>query len=108
LSQLLVEGSASDQSTFILSCRQLAFSDESVVSGNRHRRTIRMKSSTARVAVLRKQRREQGMTQSTVWLSVEEQAIISEVQRRSGLKSQAEVIRLALRKISNKDNQMQP
>lgn len=60
-----------------------------------------MTSSTARVAKLRRKRRAQGLGQFSIWLTPEDQELISAVMEREGLKSQSEAIRLALNRASD-------
>lgn len=65
-----------------------------------------MSSSTDRVAALRRQRRSQGMKQTTIWLTQEAEQQISLIVESMGLKSRSEAVQYALSRISNSESQM--
>ncbi|RWB95675.1 hypothetical protein [Mesorhizobium sp.] len=66
-----------------------------------------MSSSRERVAQLRNRRKEQGMKQSSIWLSPEDESAIAAITERAGMKSRSEAIRYALKQVSNQEEKMQ-
>ncbi|MER9176281.1 hypothetical protein NKI86_31660 [Mesorhizobium sp. M0320] len=66
-----------------------------------------MSASRNRVAQLRTRRKELGMKQSTFWLSPEDENAITAIIERAGIKSRNEVIRYALKQVSNQEEKMQ-
>jgi hypothetical protein len=66
-----------------------------------------MSSSTERVASLRRQRKQNGYKESTIWLSPEDEMAITGIIDREGFKSRSEVVSYALRIVSNQEQKMQ-
>lgn len=64
-------------------------------------------TTTDRQARFRSTKRDQGYKQQSIWLSKEDDEIIRAAIERDGLKNRSEVIRYALRTISNQEPKMQ-
>lgn len=63
-------------------------------------------SSTDRVAALRRQRRSQGMKETTIWLTQENDMQIERLIEQEGLRSRSEAVQYALNRISTEETQM--